>query len=127
MPWMVWTWINPIIVLVLLSLLTLAVLSRCEVVTDNNTSIHLQENGYVSWCQSSDGEGQRDDTSVEGILTPASTLTYWGLYLKVAVANNQQGVHVERWVLKNECSEANYRRLARVILAVQRKTNNGAN
>lgn len=124
---MVWTWINPIIVLVLLSLLTLAVLSRCEVVTDNNTSIHLQENGYVSWCQSSDGEGQRDDTSVEGILTPASTLTYWGLYLKVAVANNQQGVHVERWVLKNECSEANYRRLARVILAVQRKTNNGAN
>ena len=127
MPWMVWTWINPIIVLVLLSLLTLAVLSRCEVVTDNNTSIHLQENGYVSWCQSSDGEGQRDDTSVEGILTPASTLTYWGLYLKVAVAKNQQGVHVERWVLKNECSEANYRRLARVILAVQRKTNNGAN
>ncbi|GEA11872.1 hypothetical protein KUL49_22470 [Alteromonas sp. KUL49] len=127
MPWTFWTWIDPALTLVVLFMLTLAVYSHCCLQPMiQNTVILLQDNGRISLSQSENHNDQRSCTPIEGELSPSSKLTYWGLYLKVKVLPENGQSNRDLWVLKSECSEANYRRLARIVLATQRKTNNGA-
>lgn len=142
MPSTVWTWVDKSIALVCWSLFGLVLVSvglkhaHQEKKAPLRYSLSLSSTGILSQfvvepsgCWAS--ETVKGHTSDNGATTmpmqihSSSQLFPWGLCIEVASVKYkwfERGHTHFRWVLKNECSEANYRRLCRAIILAKKGT-----
>lgn len=127
----VWTWVNretTIVALVLVTFLVIVLDAIC----------YKQTPAYIAYLLSTDGKicksntcSQQPQTAQNSAVQDAfqqlhhtSMVLPWGLCLEVARVKRYwfQKNHTHfGWVLRNECSERDYRRLCRAVILVRKE------
>ncbi|WP_412725924.1 protein YgfX [Alteromonas sp. D210916BOD_24] len=136
----IWTWLDPFILIVVWIGASLLLIHQGVTSARDNTlypfrySILLSSNGEIRQITSPSHstfnvENSRERGAGVGDATlrihPASQLFPWGIYIAVAKVKDKwfDKSHSHfGWVLRNECSEADYRRLCRAVNCVRKGT-----
>lgn len=139
-PVTLWTWLDPIVTCSLAAIIAIIICvvdAICYKQTNSQvthllasdgkitTSHHMMpsandEHGFVASLLDSAVD---DDDGIMRQLHPASMVFPWGLCLEVAKAKRHwfQKNHTHLgWVLRNECSERDFRRLCRAVILVRK-------
>jgi hypothetical protein len=127
----VWTWVNretTIVAIVLVTLVAIVLDAICYKQTSADITYLLSSDGKICTSKNSSQESQaQQNGAVQNALQQlhhTSMVLPWGLCLEVASVKRYwfQKNHTHLgWVLRNECSERDYRRLCRAVILARKE------
>lgn len=131
-----WTWINGPLVVALWALVSVLGIIFTTLLSRNaplNYALLLTSNGIIRRVDDNQNVTKQGalyeahtgiDESLPMQIHASSQLFPWGLNLNVATVSHKRfskGYAHLGWVLKNECSQADYRRLCRAIILAKKE------